>query len=46
MRPRRTRPLAAAVVMLPPESKKSETICRATFQHLWRLSYIFFRISP
>lgn len=28
------------------ESKDPETICRATFQHLWRLSYIFLRISP
>ena len=28
------------------DSKDPEAICKATFQHLWRLSYIFLRISP
>jgi SAM-dependent methyltransferase len=27
------------------DSKDPEAICKATFQHLWRLSYIFLRIS-
>jgi hypothetical protein len=26
------------------ESKDAETICRACFRYLWRLSYIFLRI--